>query len=160
MTKKLLFTAFCLLAVVAVSAHPDSDEPKGDDRPHFSPQEFWQKEVEFITDAADLTQAEANTFFPLYRQMKDHQRRLSFKNGKMMRDAWRKKLSNAESLALLKAMAKNEEDIVKLEEKYQKGFLKIISASKLLKVKIAEKMFERRALSDIAHGPKQRGPGK
>ena len=92
--------------------------------------------------------------------MKERQRKLSFKNGKMMRKAWKGNLSNAESLAILKAVMENEEDIIELEEKYQKKFLKVVSASKLLKIKVAEKAFERRMLSNMAHGPRPRGPEK
>lgn len=158
--KKLFLVVFCLLVAAGATAHSTGDEPENGSHPRFSPEEYRQKEMEYITNTADLTRAEANAFFPLFHQMKDRQRKLSFKNGKMMRDAWRKKLSNAESLAILDAIAENEEDIVELEEKYRKRFLKIVSASKLLKIKIAEKIFERRMLSNIAQGPRHKGPGK
>ena len=155
--KKLMLLVVCILLAARATAWPDSEGHKNAFRPRFSPEEYRQREMAFITKKADLTQAEASAFFPLFHQMKDRQRKLSFKNGKMMRKAWKGNLSNAESLAILKAVMEN---IIELEEKYQKKFLKVVSASKLLKIKVAEKAFERRMLSNMAHGPRPRGPEK
>lgn len=158
--KKLMLLVVCILLAAGATACPDGEGHKNAFRPRFSPEEYRQREMAFITKKADLTQAEANAFFPLFHQMKERQRKLSFKNGKMMRKAWKGNLSNTESLAILKAVMENEEDIIELEEKYQKKFLKVVSASKLLKIKVAEKAFERRMLSNMAHGPRPRGPEK
>ena len=154
--KKLMLLVVCILLTAGATACPDGEGHKNAFRPRFSPEEYQQRERAFITKKADLTQAEASAFFPLFHQMKDRQRKLSFKNGKMMRKAWKGNLS----LAILKAVMENEEDIIELEEKYQKKFLKVVSASKLLKIKVAEKAFERRMLSNMAHGPRPRGPEK
>lgn len=156
LTRQLLLAAFCLLSAVGAMASPDCDEPKDKDRPRFSPEEFQKKETAYITAKAELTKAEATAFFPLFYKMKDQQRKLSFKNDKLMRSAWRKKLSNAESLRILEAIGENEEDILDLEEDYRKRFLKIVGASKLLKIKVAEKVFERDMLNWLAHGPRNR----
>ena len=150
----------CILLTAGAMACPDGEGHKNALRPRFSPEEYQQRERAFITKKADLTQTEASAFFPLFHQMKDRQRKLSFKNGKMMRKAWKGNLSNAESLAILEAVMENEEEIIELEEKYQKKFLKVGSASKLLKIKVAEKAFERRMLSNRAQGPRPRGPEK
>ena len=155
----MLLVVFILLTAGAMAC-PDGEGHKNALRPRFSPEEYQQRERAFITKKADLTQTEASAFFPLFHQMKDRQRKLSFKNGKMMRKAWTGNLSNAESLAIVEAVMENEEEIIELEEKYQKKFLKVVSASKLLKMKVGEKAFERRMLSNMAHGPRPRGPEK
>lgn len=146
-----LVTLLCLVALVAGADCPEG--PKGP-RPRFSPEEYKQKEAAYITQKANLTSGEAAAFFPIYHKMKDQQRRLSFKNGDIMRKAHRENLNDTESLAILNEINDNEDEIQDLEEKYQKKFLKIVSPSKLLKIKIAEKAFERKMLSEMARGPR------
>lgn len=144
-----------LIWSLAVSAQPEQGR-----RPRFSPEEYVQKAKIYITREAGLTPTEAAAFFPLYHKMKEQQRKLSREVGDLMRDAWRGNLGEEESLNLLNTLRDKEEDILELEEKYQKKFLKIVPASKLLKVKIAEKKFERKMLSEMACGPRGKRNGK
>ena len=87
--KKLMLLVVCILLTAGAMACPDGEGHKNALRPRFSPEEYQQRERAFITKKADLTQTEASAFFPLFHQMKDRQRKLSFKNGKMMRKAWK-----------------------------------------------------------------------
>ena len=153
--RMVLVTLLCLVALVAGADCPDGDAPKGP-RPRFSPEEYKQKEAAFIIKKAMLSPSEAAAFFPIYHKMKDQQRRLSFKNGDIMRKAHHENLNDAESLAILNEINDNEDEIHDLEVKYQKKFLKIVSPSKLLKIKIAEKAFERKMLSEMARGPRSK----
>ena len=150
----VLFVAMLLLWTLAASAQSDQGR-----RHRFSPEEYVQKAKTYIIREAGLTPTEAAAFFPLYHKMKNQQRKLSREVGNLMRDAWRGNLSEEESLVLLNTLRDKEEDILELEEKYQKKFLKIVPASKLLKVKIAEKKFERKMLSEMACGPRGKKKG-
>ena len=153
--KVLLMILFAIFSLVSF-AQADGDGHRQGPRPRFSPEEYKQKEANYITRKANLTPTEATAFFPLFHAMKDQQRKLSFENGRLMRRAWRENLNDAESLSLLNTINNNEEKIQKLEKQYEKRFLKVVSASKLLKIKVAEKSFERKVLSDMARGPKKR----
>ena len=152
-TNALLLILFVLFSVVGY-AQPDGQ--KHGFRPRFSPEEYKQNEASYITRKANLSPSEAAAFFPLFHAMKDQQRKLSFENGRLMRRAWHENINDIESLALLNTINHNEKKIKELEDKYQKKFLKVVTASKLLKIKVAEKAFERKVLSDMARGPKKR----
>lgn len=164
-TVKLLFTLVLtmLLCPSVMMAQPDNNGRKrampiqNAQRMRFSPEEYMQKEKEFMTREAGLSQREAADYFPLYHKMKDEQRKLSFRMAELMRKAERENLNDAESLKLLNELIDKEEQIADLEEKYHKKFLKIVPARKLLKLRIASKQFERKALFETFRRPHHNG---
>ena len=124
---------------------------KGDRR--FSPEEFVQKCDCFITEQAKLTPQEAQKFLPLYHAMRDAQRKLMQEKGRLAREAQKADADEKQSLKTLDRLLALDRQITDIEQEYQKKILKVIPASKYLKVKIAEKKFERKILHKMAPRP-------
>lgn len=153
MSRPMLFLLLVLCPLLAF-ADPYDPECKGDPDRRFSPEEFMRRSEAFITAEAKLTPAESAKFFPLFREMKEKQRRLMMEKGKLLHAAAKDNQSEADCLKALNKIEDIEEDIVEIGENYQKRFLKRIPASKLVKVLIAEQRFERRMLRNMAKPPK------
>lgn len=124
----------------------------------FSPEEFAQKCDCFITNEAKLTPQEAQKFLPLYHAMKDAQRKLMQEKGQLMREAMKDESNDKQNLKTLERIIAIDRQVVDIEHDYQKKMLKVLSPSKLLKVKGAEKKFERQMLHNMA--PRHKRGGK
>ena len=120
----------------------------------FSPEEFVQKCDCYITDYAKLTPQEAQKFLPLYHAMKDAQRKLMHEKGSLLHNAIKDDKGEKNSQKTLDKLNALDRQVLDIETEYQKKMLKVISASKLLRVKDAEKKFERRVLHKMANRPK------
>ena len=136
-----LFSLFSILYCAQISAQRESGGNH-----HFSPEEFRQQSEAFITREAGLTAKEAQKFFPLYHAMKDAQRKLMNERRQIECRAECGEISDKESLKALKIINAIEEEMLEIEQKYQEKILKVISASKYLRVKAAERKFERKML--------------
>lgn len=152
--KKMLALTLIVMCSTFAMAQPHNDGKKGGPHRHFSPEEYVQKGMAYVTAEAKLSQAEASKFFPVYLEMRESQRKLNMEKGKLMWRAAKETLSDSESLTILKKIMDIEDDILDVEEDYQKKFLKILPASKYLKVKLAIQRFERKMLREVAKGPK------
>ena len=121
-------------------------------------EEFAQKCDCFITNEAKLTPQEAQKFLPLYHAMKDAQRKLMQEKGQLMREAMKDESNDKQNLKTLERIIAIDRQVVDIEHDYQKKMLKVLSPSKLLKVKMAEKKFERQMLHNMA--PRHKRGGK
>ena len=139
---------FILVAVMMpfmAYAHPQHKDER-----RFSPEEFVQKCDCFITDQAKLTPQESQKFLPLYHAMRDAQRKLMHEKGRLAREALKNESDEKQSLKTLERLLAIDRQMTDIEQEYQKKILKVIPASKYLKVKIAEKRFERKMLHKMA----------
>ena len=68
MKKSILFILFMLCTTLVMQAQPE--------RGKFNPEEFRAKLEEFITKKTDLSNTEAQAFFPIFHKMKEEQRTL------------------------------------------------------------------------------------
>lgn len=139
--KKILsfFIAFCLFAIAA-------DAQKG-----FDPEKFRADLHKYITAEAHLTPVEAERFFPLYDEMKAKQMKL----GKNSVNRHKKPTTEAACRA---AIIKADEIEVKrkqIERTYHLKFLKVLSASKLYDVLLAESKFHKKVFKDVARRGKK-----
>ncbi|MBO4593491.1 MAG: hypothetical protein J5678_04795 [Bacteroidaceae bacterium] len=163
MNRKLLYRFIVLVIALAplgpahltAAAHwlPDDNLCQPAPAHKFSPQEFKQQCDCFITEQAKLTPQEAQKFFPLYHAMKDAQRKLMHEKGSLEFEAIKGEYDEKKSLKTLEQINAIDRKIMDVELDYQKKMLKVIPAAKLLKVKIAEKRFERKVLKKMANRP-------
>ena len=138
--------AMLMIVSAAARAHENPDDKPGAPQMErrFSPEQFRQKWDGFIISYAKLTPQEAQKFLPLYHAMKDEQRKLMREKGGMEREATKEENANdKQSLKTLDRMIAIDRQVIDIEQDYQKKMLKVISPSKLLKVRVAEKKFER-----------------
>lgn len=143
-------------SVPTPAAQGDCEPECEPDRRHrFSPEEYVKRCDAFITAEAKLTPAEAKKFFPLYHEMKNKQRECEFQKGKLERDAMKQMPNDEKCQHILNAINAINKHIGNLEESYQRKLLKVVSPSKLLSAKIAEKKFERRMLRNMMRSPRK-----
>ena len=134
MVKRVL--PFCLLTFLPLTA--SATEPQ-----RFSPEKFQADMEQFITKEAQLTSEEVAKFFPLYREMQQKQRTV----WNQMKNLGRNK--PADEAAIKKAVQKRDE--LELEQRriiqtYHNKFFKVLPASKVYDVIIAETKFHRAAI--------------
>ena len=140
MKKYLFCIAVLLLSVMSVMAH---------DPQKFSPEKFQADMEQFITKEASLTAEEAAKFFPLYREMQQKQRAV----WNQMKNMGRNK--PADEAACKQAVQKRDE--LELEQRriiqtYHNKFFKVLPASKVYDVIIAENKFHRFAIRNFGQG--------
>ena len=82
--------------------------------------------------------------------MRDAQRKLMHEKGRLAREALKNEPDEKQSLKTLERLLAIDRQMTDIEQEYQKKILKVIPASKYLKVKIAEKKFERKMLHKMA----------
>ena len=140
MKRYLFCIAVLLLSVMSVMAH---------DPQKFSPEKFQADMEQFITKEASLTAEEAAKFFPLYREMQQKQRAV----WNQMKDMGRNK--PADETGCKQAVQKRDE--LELEQRriiqtYHNKFFKVLPASKVYDVIIAENKFHRFAIRNFGQG--------
>ncbi len=122
---------------------------------HLTPQEFREKQKEFITEKAGLTREEADRFFPLYFELQDKKKELTDKVSKLMQKGRQENLSEAEYEKILKGVIDTRIASEELEKSYMDKFKMIISYQKIYQVRRAEMRFHREILKGIQQQPRQ-----
>lgn len=101
--------------------------------------------VAFITEKLQLTESEAQKFWPVYNTFEEHMH-------KFRKDFYKKKptdvanLSEQEAKAILKEMLTTENEKHQLKEKLMNDLQKIIPAKKIIQLKITEDEFNKQML--------------
>ena len=112
----------------------------------FNPEEFRAKLEEFITKKAEFTSAEAQTFFPIFHQMKEEQRNLQkeiFTLKRIPKDA---KPSEKEYTNKIQRICELNVKMAQIQENYYKKLYKAVPAEKVYKAKLAEDIYHRMML--------------
>jgi len=115
----------------------------------FSPAEYARQQREFFTKNAELTQEEADAFFPIYNELQQKKRELSRETRRFMREAAGPDASDEQSLKAIDAQAETNLKIAELEKEYLQKFKEVLPATKILKVQNAEEQFNSQMLKDI-----------
>ena len=150
--KKLIFS----LIVLTFSLCTTAQQARG--MKHFSPEKFEKELRQFVIKHASLTQAEADKFFPLYKEMQQQQREL-FKQQRA--DAHKQPQTDAECLKAIRERDRIEVELRKIQQSYHERFLEVLPASKVYNVIKAEDRFHRMKLRQRGQTPqKQEGKGK
>lgn len=116
---------------------------------HVNKKDFQVKLEQYLVTQAGITPKEAAKFFPVYREMKRKQRVL-FEEKRRFR--YIDTNNNKACAAAIATMDKNDIEIKKLQEEYHEKFIKILSASKAMKVIKAESRFNRLVMSKVNRG--------
>lgn len=112
----------------------------------FNPEEFRAKLEEFITKKAEFTSAEAQTFFPIFHQMKEEQRNLQkeiFTLKRVPKDA---KPSEKEYTNKIQRICELNVKMAQIQENYYKKLYKAVPAEKVYKAMLAEDIYHRMML--------------
>jgi len=106
--------------------------------------------VGFITHEVKLSPDEAKVFWPVYEAF--HAELRSVENDPMDRDRREAITDDAEALKVLKSMEATAEKREAIRKKYQKKFLEILPAHKVLAYYRAEREFQRRLNERLREG--------
>jgi hypothetical protein len=144
--KKLIGIGFMLLMVVSAWAQdddlPQPHDPKVKDKINSA-------RIAYITDQLGLTPAEAEKFWPIYREFSQNrvQIKQQYKEMKKNPDPNKTPEQNDQALVDLQFQVKQKE--LDLEKDYSGRLLKVISAQKLRTLPDAEKRFRQMILEQI-----------
>ena len=156
----LILLGFTLAASLAVMGqntngnHKKKSETATENhaQPHnqFSPEEFRARQQKFLTEKSGLTEEEADKFFPLYFELQQKKNEINFNARQTVnnrRDSG--PLTDDEYKKLIDNLADAKIKTAQLEKEYLEKFKKIVPASKLLRIQIAETQFGSEMIKDI-----------
>ena len=141
MKKYILILVVSFLSVTSISAHIICPQ-------RLTPKEFNQKQKEFITTEANLTENESNAFFKLYFELQDKKRTNNQEVWELMRYA-KGDLTEKEyevTLTKIYQLRKNNAD---LDIIYFQKFKDIIPNKKVFEVLRAESKFQRQIIKGM-----------
>ena len=158
-TMKKLISMVCLALLVALTASAqEKSEKKGAN---------WQDKVRaervaFLTTELDLSEAEAQDFWPVYNAVQK-ERRDAFKAvhsaAKALSNALKK--GEGDTAALLEAYLKAHEQTTALERSSVERFKKVLPIEKVAKLSLAEEKFRHRQIGQLQPGrPQGNRPGQ
>lgn len=138
MKKHLFISLFMFVAVLSAGAQGNQKN-----RPHFSPEEFQAKQRAYITEKAELTQQEADAFFPLFFELQKKKFELERNARKDFRKQRKEQMSEEECRQFVYNMADVKVEIAKLEREYTDKYLAVLPPCKVRRVQHAEGSFQR-----------------
>ena len=152
--KKILFASLLLL-LTAVTA---SAQERPMNKPHFSPEEFQAKQKAYITEKADLTDQEAEAFFPLFFELQKKKFELERNVRKGFKKERGEQMTEEECRDFVYKMADTKIEIAKLEREYTDKYLQVLPPCKLRRVQHADGMFQRDLMKKMTeHRPQRKG---
>lgn len=115
---------------------------------HFDFEKFKADKIAFITEAINLTPAEAEKFWPVYNEFEKKKWELMSERHEMERSLQDelKEMSDKEYIELSKKLASFPKKDGELNLEYNDKFLKILSPEKVVKLYIAEVNFRGKLL--------------
>jgi len=117
-----------------------------------SREEFEARHQSYISKYAELTEAEAKKFFPLYKELQDKRREYSEAAHKMMRDLHGENVSEAQYKSILESLSNNAIANETMEKMYLDKFKDVISYKKIFKIKEAESRFRQDLVRGMGRG--------
>ena len=145
--KRALFTiAIAILATIATTAQ---EHKKPEMKKPFSPEEFQAKQRAYITEKAELTNNEAEAFFPLFFELQKKKFEIERAARKGIKKQCDEKMTEEQCREFAYKMADAKIEIAKLEREYTDKYLEVLSACKLQEVLHAENSFQRDLMKKI-----------
>lgn len=103
--------------------------------------------VAYITNELSLTPAEAEKFWPVYKEYKQKIQQLkeSLKPSKKIEE-----MSDAEATSFVNTLLENEIKAAEIKRDYYKSFQKILPVAKVAKLEMAERSFKKELIGKMA----------
>lgn len=122
----------------------------------FSPEKFDAELREFITNEAKLTEQEAASFFPVYKEMQGKQRAVFARQKALGKNKPEGEKACKEAI---RQRDENDLEMKRIQQTYHEKFLKLLPASKVYAILQAEDSFHRRMLKRAnPYGQRGRNP--
>jgi len=104
--------------------------------------------IAHITEQLNLTEAEAQQFWPIYNANEALENKLRVKSGEKRKEQNPDDLSETEAKTMLLDMMVIEDEKQELHSQLVKDLLKVIPAKKIIKLMQAERSFKRRMFEE------------
>ena len=153
---KKVFSLICVLAVCATAlAQPKGNEKKTDGND-------WRErvraaQVAFLTNELDLTEAEAQSFWPVYNDVQK-QRREAFEAQQKAFMALQKGIDGNDVNKLLQDYISATKKVDALAETAVERYKKVLPVKKVAKLILAEEMFRHQQIDRLGQGGMPFGP--
>ena len=141
--KRAILSLTIMLCLVADAVAQEKQPQQREGRKRFSHEEFQSRQKEYITQKAQLTPEEAETFFPLFFELQNKKFTLEREARKSIRRNKGEKMSEEQCREYVNKMSDVKIEIARLEKEYCTKYLKVIPACKLVGVQHAETSFQR-----------------
>ena len=112
----------------------------------FNPEEFRAQLEEFITKKAEFTSTEAQSFFPIFHQMKEEQRKLQKEIFTLKRIPKDVSPTEKEYSNKIQQICELNTKMAQVQENYYKKLSKAVPAQKVYKAMLAEDIYHRMML--------------
>lgn len=122
---------------------------------HLTKEEFKARQQAFITEYAQLTETEAEAFFPLYFELQERKRELNEEIWNLLKTGNEKNINEKKYEEILEGVYDTRLSIDRLEKSYFEKFKKVLSFKKIYMVQKAEMRFHREVLKNF--GEEKRG---
>ncbi len=146
--------ALVLAATVSALAQPGKQQGK---REKFNPQKFEMRLEKYVVKEACITEAEAEKFLPLFREMR--QKQIETMN-EARKARVKKPVTEEEWADALKAHDNKEIQLKKILQTYHNRMLKVLPASKIIKMIRAEERFHREVFAKMNQNRPPHDAGK
>ncbi len=122
--------------------------------------EFMMRQQEYLKREAELTDAEADKFFPLYFELQEQKRSINEQAWDLFRRGEDPSTSEATYAEILDGFVEYSLSTDRLEKSYLAKFRNVLSSKKIYKVKQAEMSFRRELVRGMRHGGDREGRRK
>ncbi len=152
---KKLISVLCALALVsAVAIAQPNNKKKGADQWR---EKVRAEQVAFITNELNLTEAEAQAFWPVYNDVQS-KRREAFKASGEAFKALSEGIEGADVNKLLDQYINTKKEAQKIESEAIARFKKVLPVEKVAKLVLAEEKFRHQQISRLGQGNRPGGP--
>lgn len=142
-----------LFLLISFNSHGQSDKMKE------KREQIKSMKIEFLTTELDLSQSEADKFWPIYTAFEDKEFELKHSKSKTLNKKYNEskdKMTEKEASLLLNQMDKNEEELFLLRKKFAANLKGVIPPSKIILLKKLEEDFNRKLLAQYRNKGQQR----
>ena len=155
---KKLISVLSAIALVSVVAFAQPQNKKGDKKGDQWREKVRAEQVAFITNELNLTEAEAQAFWPVYNDVQN-KRREAFKASGEAFKALSEGIDGADVNKLLDQYINAKKEAEKLESESIARFKKVLPVEKVAKLVLAEEKFRHQQISRLGQGGHPNGPG-
>jgi hypothetical protein len=105
--------------------------------------------IAFITEKLELTETEAQKFWPIYNAHETNNDALRQQSRQNRKDADLESMSEADAKSMIDKMLVLEQKKLELRTKFASDLMKVIPAKKVILLKISEDEFNKRMFNEI-----------
>jgi len=155
---KKIISVLCSLVLVSVVAFAQNNDKKGQRDPEKWREKVRAEQVAMITSELDLTEAEAQAFWPVYNEVQK-QRREAFKASGEAFKALQEGIDGADVNNLLNAYLDAKKKCEALDADALARYKKVLPVKKVAKLVMAEEKFRHQQIGKLGGQGNRPGPG-